>query len=80
MEPHKGYLFLHNIGKRNNIGSIIRTACAFNLDKVYFVGHHQASTKLKTIKDFTFFGNKGTLSKTQFQGFNTLKDAKEFFK
>jgi tRNA G18 (ribose-2'-O)-methylase SpoU len=60
----KGYLLLHNIGKRNNIGSIIRTACAFNLSKIFYVGHHEGSTKAKVMKDFSFFGNKGTLKRT----------------
>lgn len=41
MEPLlkiKGHLLVHNIGKRNNIGSIIRTAAAFNLNKIFYIG------------------------------------------
>lgn len=31
MDHPKGFLFLHNIGKKNNIGNIVRSACAFGL-------------------------------------------------
>lgn len=72
--PIQGYLFLHNIGKRNNIGGIIRSACAFNLTKVFYVGKHDSSTKkMKVMKDFMTFGNKGTLKKIEFQGFGSLR-------
>ena len=70
--PKQGYLFIHNISKKNNIGGIIRyiynnilrSACAFNLSKVFFVGKQDTSSKkMKVIKDFNFFGNQGTLKK-----------------
>ena len=31
MDLPKGYLFVHNIGKKNNIGNIVRSACAFGI-------------------------------------------------
>lgn len=33
----KGYLMLHNIGKRNNLGTVIRSASAFNFEKVFLI-------------------------------------------
>lgn len=33
----KGYLLLHNIGKKNNMGIIIRSASAFNFEKVFLI-------------------------------------------
>lgn len=32
------------------------------------------------MKDFMFFGNKGTLKKIDFHNFSSLKEAKEYFK
>lgn len=56
----KGYLLLHNISKRNNIGNIIRSACAFGLDKVLFITGRPDSKKTKILKEFNMFGNQGT--------------------
>jgi tRNA G18 (ribose-2'-O)-methylase SpoU len=56
----KGYLLLHNISKRNNIGNIIRSACAFGLDKVLFITGRPESKKTKILKEFNMFGNQGT--------------------
>lgn len=52
MEPEhpKGYLLLHNISKKNNIGNIIRSACAFGLEKVLFVTSRPDSKKTKILK------------------------------
>lgn len=72
---------MHNIGKRNNIGGIIRSACAFNISKVFYVGKQDSNCKkMKVMKDFMFFGNKGTLKKMDFHNFSSLKEAKEYFK
>ena len=59
-DKHKGYLLLHNISKRNNIGNIIRSACAFGLDKVLFITGRPESKKTKILKEFNMFGNQGT--------------------
>lgn len=56
----RGYLLLHNISKRNNIGNIIRSACAFGLDKVLFITGRPDSKKTKILKEFNMFGNQGT--------------------
>lgn len=36
----KGYLMLHNIGKKNNMGIIIRSASAFNFEKVFLISKY----------------------------------------
>lgn len=49
----KGYLLLHNVQKRNNIGIIIRSASAFNLSKIFLISKHEdedKSVKLKKVK------------------------------
>lgn len=47
----KGYLFLHNIGKKNNIGNIVRSACAFGLKEVIYVTNKpDDSKKMKAMK------------------------------
>jgi tRNA G18 (ribose-2'-O)-methylase SpoU len=49
-EKIKGYLLLHNISKRNNIGNIIRSACAFGIEKVLFITGRPDSKKTKILK------------------------------
>lgn len=57
----KAYLFVHNVSKKNNIGNIIRTACAFNFEKVFYVSNRpEGSKKMKAMKEFHTFGNQGT--------------------
>lgn len=51
---------LHNISKKNNVGNIIRSACAFGLDKVFFISNRPESKKMKILKEFKMFGNQGT--------------------
>ena len=36
-ERPKGYLLVHNVSKRNNVGNIVRSACAFGIEKVVYV-------------------------------------------
>ncbi|CEM20198.1 unnamed protein product [Vitrella brassicaformis CCMP3155] len=65
---HQSFLLLHNIGKRSNWGSLLRSASAFGVSEVLVVGER----KLKT------FGNQGTLPHLQFRYFNTLEAAVEW--
>lgn len=47
----KGYLLLHNISKKNNIGNIIRSACAFGFTKIFYVSNRpENSKKMKAMK------------------------------
>lgn len=62
----KGYLFLHNISKKNNIGNIIRSACAFGFEKVLYISNKPETKKMKVLKEFNFFGNQGTFKQIDF--------------
>lgn len=79
MDNHKpkGYLLLHNISKRNNVGNIIRSACAFGLEKVLFITNRPESKKVKILKEFNMFGNQGTYKHIEFQPYNSLEECKE---
>lgn len=79
MEPEhpKGYLLLHNISKKNNIGNIIRSACAFGLEKVLFVTSRPDSKKTKILKQFKMFGNQGTYKQIEYQPYNSLEECRD---
>jgi len=55
--PPKGHLLLHNVGKRKNVGMIVRSACAFNLSTIYLITGNSGKKKYSVDKDFNFFGN-----------------------
>ncbi|CAD8122035.1 unnamed protein product [Paramecium sonneborni] len=79
-QQFEGYLFLHNIAKPKNIGTIIRNAAAFNLTKVFMIGKQgQNKKKFQIAEGFSFFGNHGTFDQMNFHLFNNLKEAKEYF-
>lgn len=73
----RGYLLLHNISKRNNVGNIIRSACAFGLEKVLFITNRPESKKMKILKEFNMFGNQGTYKQIDYQPFSSLEECKE---
>ena len=60
------YLLLHNVGKKQNWGTLLRSAAAFGITDVLVVGGHKVS----------LHGNQGTSCHTKFRNFDTLKDAK----
>jgi tRNA G18 (ribose-2'-O)-methylase SpoU len=76
-EGSRGYLLLHNISKRNNVGNIIRSACAFGLDKVFFISNRPDSKKVKILKEFKMFGNQGTYKEIDYEPFGSLEECKE---
>jgi tRNA G18 (ribose-2'-O)-methylase SpoU len=80
MERPKAYLFLHNIAKKNNFGTILRSAAAFNFDTVFYVSSRPDSKKQRVLDSFSFHGNKGTLSKMQFVAFPSVAAAKVYFR
>jgi tRNA G18 (ribose-2'-O)-methylase SpoU len=48
---------------------------------VFYVGKQDSNCKkMKVMKEFMFFGNKGTLKKIEFHNFGTLAEAKSYFK
>ena len=80
-ETVKGYLFLHNISKKNNIGTIIRSACAFGFSKIFYVSNRpEGSKKMKAMKEFHCFGHQGTYNQIDFHAFQSFAEAKQYFK
>jgi tRNA G18 (ribose-2'-O)-methylase SpoU len=41
------YLLVHNIQKKNNIGMLVRSACAFNVDRIFTVIWGEEKKELK---------------------------------
>lgn len=79
-ELPKAYLLLHNISKKNNLGNIIRSACAFGFTKVFYITNRpEGSKKMKVLKEFQMFGNQGTYKQIEFQSFYSLDEAKKYF-
>lgn len=72
-KPYEFYLLIYNIAKRHNIGTLIRSASAFNIKKVLVIGENKKILK-------KFFGSQGTVKKTEFLFFNDIKSIKEFCK
>mmetsp|Transcript_14121 Transcript_14121/g.42533 ORF Transcript_14121/g.42533 Transcript_14121/m.42533 type:complete len:256 (+) Transcript_14121:12-779(+) len=61
--PPKFYLIIFNIAKKANLGTLLRSACAFGVHEVLVVGQRKA---LQT------FGNKGTVQHLSFREFDSL--------
>eukprot|EP00392_Amoebophrya_sp_AT5.2_P005623 g5632.t1 len=68
----KSYLLLHNVGKKQNFGQLLRSAMAFGVSEVGVVG-------AKRIADLSLFGNQGTASHCDFRFFDSLADAKAHY-
>jgi len=62
----KSYLLLFNVGKRQNWGTLLRSACAFGVSEVCIVGAKKLAT----------FGNQGTAGLVPQRHFDTLELAK----
>lgn len=72
-QPYDFYLLIYNIAKKHNIGTLIRSASAFNIKKVLVLGENKKILK-------KFFGSQGTVKKTEFLFFNDIKGIKDFCK
>jgi tRNA G18 (ribose-2'-O)-methylase SpoU len=72
-KPFDFYLLIYNIAKKHNIGTLIRSASAFNIKKVLVLGENKKILK-------KFFGSQGTVKKTEFLFFNDIKSIKDFCK
>lgn len=77
----KCYLLIHNIAKPKNVGMIVRSACAFNVEKIYLISKDpEKKLKSKLLKDFgVVFGAQGTENKIEYEFFFSVKEAKQFF-
>ncbi|KAH7650022.1 OBP33pep like [Cryptosporidium bovis] len=69
-DPQEFYLVLSNISKRQNFGTLLRSACAFGVSEVLVVGER----KLRT------FGNKGTLPHLSITYYDNLNEAVEIIR
>ncbi len=67
------YLLLHNVGKKQNFGQLIRSAMAFGVAEVGVVG-------AKKLQDLSLFGNQGTSGHVNFKFFDALDEAVAYFK
>lgn len=65
------YILIYNIQSKHNIGTLIRSAAAFNCKKVIVLG-----TNKKVLKKL--FGNQGTVKKMDFLFFETIDEIKKF--
>jgi len=65
-ERPRSYLVLFNVGKKQNFGTLLRSAGAFGVHEVCVVGARKLAT----------FGSQGTATATQQRYFDTLEDAK----
>jgi tRNA G18 (ribose-2'-O)-methylase SpoU len=77
----KCYLLLHNIAKPKNIGTIVRSACAFGLEKIFLVSKDPEKKKnSKIMKGFGVrHGAQGTEDRIDYEFFFSVKEAKEYF-
>ena len=67
------YLLIYNISKKQNIGTLIRSASAFNIKKVLVLGSNKKILK-------KFFGSQGTVKKTEFVYFDDWDTLKVYLK
>ncbi|KYN99687.1 putative RNA methyltransferase [Plasmodium gaboni] len=71
-EKIKIYVVIYNIGKKKNVGSIVRSCVAFNVHKIFIVG--------KRKKEINFFGNMGTYDYITIEYFDNIYELKEYLK
>lgn len=68
----KFYLILHNIQTKKNLGTLVRSASAFNVHKIFLVAKTPESTK-KIFKQFKLdFGSHGTMKKISYEVFFSI--------
>lgn len=83
--PNEGkpklYMLVHNIQKANNIGMMVRSCSAFNVQKIFLISKDpEQKKKSKIFKSFGFrFGDQGTSSKMDYHIFYSIKEAKTYF-
>lgn len=77
----KCYLLFHNISKPKNIGSLVRSACAFNVEKVFLISRDPEKKKdSKIMKAFGIrHGAQGTEDRIEYGFFFSIQEAKEYF-
>ncbi|KAI0504335.1 hypothetical protein KFK09_015287 [Dendrobium nobile] len=63
-------LIIHNVAKRHNIGTIVRSATAFGVSEMVLVGR----------RDFNAFGSHGSTAHLRFRHFHSLSQARLYLK
>lgn len=78
----KCYLLVHNIQKPKNLGMIVRTCSAFNIEKIFLISKDPEQKKRsKIMKAFKVrLGSQGTDKKMNYEFFGTVEEAGEYFK
>ena len=64
------FLVVHNVAKRHNIGTLLRSASAFGVTQVLIVGR----------RDMNCFGAHGAQAHVPMRHFSSLSSAKEFLR
>eukprot|EP00897_Mesotaenium_endlicherianum_P007096 jgi/Mesen1/6414/ME000329S05577 len=64
------YVIVHNVTKRHNLGTLARSATAFNVTQMILVGR----------RDYNAFGSHGSADHVSFRHFHTLPEARDFLK
>ena len=75
------HLLLHNITKPKNYGMLLRSAAAFNCERIFIISKNEENTKkTKLFSQLKLeFGDKGTAMKLAYEVFTNIKQAKEYF-
>ena len=71
-DTFEAYLLLHNVGKKQNFGQLVRSALAFGVKEIGVVG-------CRRISEVSLFGNQGTGSHAEFRFFDKLHQAKKYY-
>ncbi|CDU16746.1 RNA methyltransferase [Plasmodium yoelii] len=66
----KMYVIIYNIGKKKNIGNIVRSCVAFNVSEIFVVGRNK--------KETSFFGSMGTHGYIRIRYFSNMIELKEY--
>ncbi|CAL9158534.1 unnamed protein product [Musa hybrid cultivar] len=61
---------VHNVAKRHNVGTMVRSATAFGVSEIVLVGR----------RDFNAFGSHGSTSHLRFRHFHSLSQARHYLK
>ncbi|PKA55345.1 21S rRNA (GM2251-2'-O)-methyltransferase [Apostasia shenzhenica] len=63
-------LLVHNVAKRHNVGTMVRSATAFGVSEMILVGR----------RDFNAFGSHGSTAHLLFRHFHSLSEARSYLK
>ncbi|SCM00574.1 RNA methyltransferase, putative [Plasmodium chabaudi chabaudi] len=66
----KMYVVIYNIGKKKNIGNIVRSCVAFNVSEIFVVGRNK--------KETSFFGSMGTHGYIKIRYFINMIELKQY--